>query len=162
MTGLQGLPGERGPAGSPGAIRVFDANNQYLGIFVHNDPPTRLLRIFVPALNAFVDLDWTTGSLHFAPLYYQGTNCTGTPYFNTERSGAPFPQSITGNNNAAYRMDGNPIFFYYQSVGYNYSPGVYACVSMNGSAWGYAAEPVSEQNILLSLPAALPIRYEAE
>ena len=84
-TGLQGPQGPQGPPGQGGEyLKVYDANNQFLGIF----PSTcdGFLSLFVPALSRFISLSPYTGgvdpSYPSAEVYYDGIGCIGDSYLD--------------------------------------------------------------------------------
>jgi hypothetical protein len=67
-------------------IKVYDANNQYLGHFVQFNEST--LTIYVPSANRMISL-YMNGDLggqiiyNYDSLVYESSNCTGTPYVST-------------------------------------------------------------------------------
>jgi hypothetical protein len=60
--GLQGAQGPAGPAGASGGIKVYDANNQYLGLSVGNS------QTFIPSLEAFATLTYAVATDGYADL----------------------------------------------------------------------------------------------
>jgi hypothetical protein len=67
----------QGAAGS-GEIKAYDANGQYLGIFIEEDSNT--LHIYVPSLKKIVWILLEDGNLDGGDLYFTSSDCSGQPY----------------------------------------------------------------------------------
>jgi hypothetical protein len=96
--GPQGPQGPQGPPGQGGEYpKVYDANNQFLGIFPSTYDRTYdsnyygFLSFFVPTLSGFISLSldnldvdpsYPSPSYPSPPFYYDGSNCTGHSYFD--------------------------------------------------------------------------------
>jgi len=78
--GPQGLPGAKGDPGiqgPPGAIKVYDANKQFLGYMLGE----LATNIFVPQLQVIVNLDiFNGGDIREVYVYFESTDCSGVPY----------------------------------------------------------------------------------
>lgn len=112
-SGARGPQGAQGPAGAGGGVKVFDANGQYLGLYLDFDRYTGEYRVLVPSLGKVADLIQPMDSNGLIPpdqlnlggedfsdyfrtnnnghdytvrLHYTTTNCTGSPYFTIENS----------------------------------------------------------------------------
>jgi hypothetical protein len=161
--GQIGSTGPQGPPGSPSAIKVYDANNQYLGIFVHKEPGASFLRIFVPDLNAFAGIDSLSGNLYSVPLWFTESGCSGTPYFPYSMSGPwTFPPSLFSNNNTPYMIGSDVVSVTYKSYGSHSSSGKYSCSEMGGSNYGHPAAAVSSKDIPFTLPVPFPVLYDIQ
>jgi Collagen triple helix repeat (20 copies) len=100
--GLQGIPGPAGPAGPAGAqgiqgpagvgaIQVYDATGQYIGIFVD-----QYGHIFLPSISKFVGVTLENGNIEQAStLYFGGENCTG-PIYSYDFHDAIYRNPLTG------------------------------------------------------------------
>jgi hypothetical protein len=63
------------------ALKVYDADDQYLGVFV--DRTYDSFEVLVPELNKVIGVrkdDGTAVSIHYGDVYFDGENCTGTAY----------------------------------------------------------------------------------
>jgi hypothetical protein len=78
---------EEGPQGPAGAIDVYDANNQYLGILL--DMHESFAKIYIPSMGKFIRISISStdagtisnqGTSTDTGLYYESTDCSGQPY----------------------------------------------------------------------------------
>jgi hypothetical protein len=95
LQGVQGIQGEIGPQGSQGPqgaqgqqgiqgvqglpgmnIKVYDANDQFLGLLVESEFP----RIFLPNHNCLIGLDQDGTVLGSPNLHFKSNDCSGQPY----------------------------------------------------------------------------------
>ena len=62
-------------------VRVYDADDQYLGILLGFPAMTHtFVQIFIPGLNNATTIRQDTGDLPKGDLFYESNDCTGTPY----------------------------------------------------------------------------------
>jgi hypothetical protein len=80
------------PINAQAEINVYDANGQFLGIFLGYNQG---VSVFVPSLNAATGISETNGAITVAPyLFFESTDCTGKPFmypsatYNLSRVGA--------------------------------------------------------------------------
>ena len=65
---------------SPG-VKVYDANDQFLGILVDEEgTPYYRMKVFVPSLSRVVSIGYADGEIPFGHLYFSTNNCSGIPY----------------------------------------------------------------------------------
>lgn len=106
--GLQGAQGPAGPAGASGGIKVYDANNQYLGLSVL--PNNSGGMVFSSDLNLFYNLNaiWTeeynSAPTNFADInnpslqvspFYETNDCSNTPLLVGQVVTSPASNFIT-------------------------------------------------------------------
>jgi hypothetical protein len=97
-TGLQGLQGIQGVPGPPGPnLKVYDSNDQYLGLLVEGADGAR---IFLPNLNCLISLDHN-GNTDRDIIYFKSNDCTGQPYMT-------YWTFARRNNNKFYCSTGAP------------------------------------------------------
>jgi hypothetical protein len=70
------------PNNAQAEVKVYDANGQFLGIFLGYDYPS--VYVFVPSLNVQTGISDSSGVIgvsNIAPyLFFESTDCTGTPF----------------------------------------------------------------------------------
>ncbi len=156
--GPPGLPGTAGPAGPPGpagqqgapgagAVRVYDANNQFLGIYV--DDLGGLIMLFVPSLGRSIFLDLEDGSVPQGPLYFDGGKCSGNTYAHPS-----YQYHIVRFKDSFFTGDGasrQPISFKSVFSG--------DCWDSTGSASLLSAKPIA---LPINLPVALPVNFVSQ
>ncbi|HSR09821.1 MAG TPA: hypothetical protein VLS90_00145 [Thermodesulfobacteriota bacterium] len=164
--GPVGPQGPRGPVGpqGPAAVaaasstidkipRAYDANGQFLGIMPGD--VDGYLSVFIPALSRFIFLSPAKGDTDpyfpYVYLYFDGENCTGTPYavpelqFNVFKAGSAF-----------YRVDDTKAECRPYKSSYVEGRGCRAV----GSTDCMPLVSCREVHLPFTLPAALPVRFE--
>jgi hypothetical protein len=162
--GDQGLQGPVGPPGSPTAIKVYDSNNQELGVLVRRsrDANNAMLEIFIPSLSLFTLIQEsqgsTVGDIINGTLYYESNNCTGTPYL---APGTRILDNMIIYNDYAQKCFRTvlPIAeIEVQSYADTQSQG---CLQNNSGAKVYQIVEVPVQDFPFSFPINLPLHYES-
>ncbi len=102
IQGPKGDPGIQGPEGAPGysGPMVYDANNQTLGILV--DYPNVF---FLPSVGKFIDLKDLI--VPKTDMWFQDTQCSGTPYFPASAAGPFALNHFVYNHNGSYFTPAN-------------------------------------------------------
>src|SRR6266540_3041297 len=63
------------------SIKVFDASNQELGIFINGDPDERAMALFIEDLQKAVHIDTRNGNVGmWTNVYFTSSDCTGQAY----------------------------------------------------------------------------------
>jgi hypothetical protein len=170
--GERGPAGPSGPAGPAGAINVFDTNNQYLGILIHNDPPpvrytpmaaelleTNRVGIFIPSLNVRAYIDQLTGDISKeVDLLFKSGDCAGTPFVY-----APdvLHATSSGANRKYYVGEGSPQSFVVKSfLNHWHEHATCEEPTFTGTRKGFLATEVAQEVIPFTIPVSLPLRYE--
>ena len=85
VANIEQIPGPPGPPGPPGeggkSINVYDADGQYLGIFLGND--SYHSNIFIPGVNKEISIGQVRGPvmyLDFSWVLYASNDCSGQAY----------------------------------------------------------------------------------
>ena len=157
--GDQGTQGVQGPQGLPGigTVKVFDSNNQPLGIMLGYQPNSYFMEhyvvIYVSSLAKMVGISSSSGDIaDDTILFFNDTTCAGTPYAEPRMS-----YSIIKHGTSYYTAD----YVAPSSVQIN-------SVDVPGEGC-YATDPeliplVPAQTIVpnlpFTLPVALPLRFE--
>lgn len=163
--GIQGLNGIQGVQGPPGigAIQVYDSDNQFIGMsaLVQNgNTPI----IFIPSLKKLAMVEEPSGELvsyltHSWPgggvyLYYEDSDCSGTPYINTDNiDAAYYIHHATGEYHKYYVLDPSVrqfTFNGYKSDGVNCQPIV---TTINGM-------PATEVQLPFVTPVVVPFLFK--
>jgi hypothetical protein len=160
-TGATGSQGTQGPPGA-GAVQVYDANGQYIGIWIVFNYSTSMADIFVPSLKKFVRISMTDGELvplamsinNAATLFYVTGDCSGSPYIE---GGFQDSYYIEPSGSAANRK--------YYVVQYTSNSTSYLSSRPGGGdcqAYGTSAilEPATEVQLPFIVPVALPLQLE--
>ena len=138
---------EQGPPGPAGAIKVYDANNQYLGIFLGwylGDA----VEIYSSSDNIVIGISQATGEIRDELLYFLNDNCLGIPYIDPVNS-----NKIVRNSGAYY-------------VGEKIAPSDIQVTSRlqedlcSSFALNRTVVPASEVVPSFTLPVALPLRLQ--
>jgi len=160
--GVPGLRAEIAEISNAGEIRVYDKNNQFLGIL--NDGHYRSVHIFVPSLNLPFGLHVNAPSdSDDAIIYYEDDDCKGTPYIAVEEHGErgwfPWLYKLPICFGGFYKADlDNPESFSPMSKS-TASNGVCDC-SQDDLPSGGSYYPMSQAELPFTLPIVYPIRYE--
>ena len=157
--GDQGTQGVQGPQGLPGigTVKVFDSNNQPLGIMLGYQPNSYFMEhyvvIYVSSLAKMVGISSSSGDIaDDTILFFNDTTCAGSPYIEPRAS-----YSIIKHGTSYYTAD----YVAPSSVQIN-------SVDVPGEGC-FATDPeliplVPAQTIVpilpFTLPVALPLRFE--
>ena len=157
--GDQGTQGVQGPQGLPGigTVKVFDSNNQPLGIMLGYQPNSYLMEhyvvIYVSSLAKMVGISSSSGDIaDDTILFFNDTTCAGSPYIEPRAS-----YSIIKHGTSYYTAD----YVAPSSVQIN-------SVDVPGEGC-FATDPeliplVPAQTIVpilpFTLPVILPLRFE--
>ncbi len=160
--GPVGEPGPEGPAGPPGAVVVYDANDQFLG-FLLGHPEGESVEIFVPGLKTTVRMSKKNGAVSAKcdQLFFQDASCSGQPYYSG------FPYATTWVDTICSNSSSNR---YYMALSGEQQVQVNSMQSINKGCYSipettrpvYAMTAIEEAEIPFTLPAALPFRYEPQ
>lgn len=139
--------------------RVYDANNQYLGLS-NSKSPISGGSIFIPSLDmetSIISYKCKLGRIYGHSLYFEGTDCTGKMYAQLspgmlyqygDGSEAIFFKSI---GDGQYLDDIVKSSYHILNGCQNYVP---EC------SFGYETEQIPSSSIPFTLPVALPLHYE--
>jgi hypothetical protein len=145
--------------GSPGigAIKVFDANEQFLGMLLDLAAGAE---IYIPSFSAVIRIGTTTGdTLIGAELYFQSSGCTGQPYINAAYS---YLISKTGGDYyigeyiAPVSVQINSTYVFWMVPPEEFE---WRCIETNYTASGLVPA-IKITQLPFTLPAALPLRFE--
>jgi len=172
-TGPKGDKGDKGDPGLPGigAILVYDANRQFLGLMVDSSWATGSggPYVFVPSLSKFL-IFGEVGQVYGERLFYESEDCSGIPY--TDREVAILYSEIFRNDTKYYALDAQlPSYRYINSVKREERIGgqlVHVCrricevtIPCDGPKY-YQVVPVKEVTLPFTAPVALPLEYESK
>jgi hypothetical protein len=162
--GDKGDRGDQGPSGA-GAVRLFDANDQFLGYFlgIHTDEGGRpYYQIFIPGtkLSTLIlrdDMISTGGH-----LYYDTSNCSGKAYL-LDSSFFGFVKRMASNPRKYIILTENepehvPASFW--DSGGSCQPFSPSMGRFDPSAWHDFIQ-IPEASIPFHLPLAVPLRFES-
>ena len=134
------------------AIRVYDANNQFLGILAAKVGMN--VTILVPSISRFVQLAVQNGDMYndATSLDFSESDCTGTTY-NVE----PWRQYDVFRFRGRYLTgeDAGPAYLSMYSFMKNDGP----CIPIDSDHLKLVI-PVKETTLPFDLPVALPLRFE--
>lgn len=139
-------------------IKVYDANDQYLGILVdHLDD--RII-LFIPSMGKFMGMtEGHCDNIGQFGLLYEAHNCTGIPY-----SMGLSTDHIKKNCGKYYTRDNQVkeinVVSFLRSNCYCGDIDSYQSIGPWGTRLVVPAIEILESEIPFSLPAALPLRYE--
>jgi len=128
-----------------GAIDVYDANNQYLGILVSP------YETYYPPLKKSIRFDLGRGSITSQRLSFESDDCSGQPYVSSFTSYAIIENSgkyYTGEMSTPIFMD-----FYTQLLQGE-------CLTFPSRPYPFNAVKAIEVTLPFTLPVALPLRFE--
>lgn len=166
-TGPAGLPGPQGPKGpkgntgpqgvpgKDGMIRLYDANNQFIGLSVDGNT-----KIYIPDLKAFsyIKSDGDIyGGIVSTSYYYTTTDCTGD-YYNML-----IIQNDTGllNSFTTQIIKAGESYIYsdiiIKNLSYNSIMGSSGCLNYFYGVIKYAIKPPIQNSI--TLPFNIPIKF---
>ena len=161
--GPQGEKGDKGDKGDPGppgigGILVYDANNQFLGIYSRG--------IFDPTSKKFFSIDQNgyISELYSGP-YFESNDCTGPMYADYYHV-SHHPQDIyrIGEDYYSTLREPKQIIARSQLYGDVCSPTQSMLDGMHIVDYAnmYVTEPVKIMPPAISFPVALPLRYDTE
>jgi hypothetical protein len=157
-TGSTGPQGAQGSAGPSSGAKVYDAADQFLGYYITSsggDNP--LIEVMIEPLKKHAHIEDFSGELALDSVYFQSTDCTGTPYTHNENKYRVF-RGHTGKYYTGTYMQ--PVSFFYNSLYYYNS-----CLQIDPNQRpGYVTESSSvvaiEVTLPFTTPVALPMRLE--
>lgn len=147
-------------------IEVYDANDQHLGELVPNnkhhlntvvnDPSDAAIVFCNPNSGLFIGINLITGDLCFTELYFQSDNCEGQPYI-------PFNKMYVVYRNGARCWTGVHAIPSYLTTRYYLD--IDGTCAYTGPTWTNTmyfvpAIEIPEESLGISLPVALPLRFE--
>ena len=148
---------------STAEIKVYDNNNQYLGILLYMDG-IQTLTVFVKPINASytfqnLKLEYPNSCIYGERLFFESDDCSGTPYSN-----GPFPVVIdlpVPPYDKFYLPDSisKKQFLSKSSLGYNPQSMDCECFGINGSSTGIFYK-LNEIQLPFTTPIALPVRFD--
>jgi len=148
--GEQGIQGEQGP---PGAIDVYDANGQYLGILVNTDNGVNTT-FYIPSVYSTLtlnNLEGSVGAIGFTVnLLFENDDCTGQPYVPIQMQ-----LMIFVNGSKFYKASATPPVVNFGYNSYRSTGG--DCSVYTDTTTSIAAEEVT---LPFTLPVALPLGFE--
>jgi hypothetical protein len=168
--GSKGEKGDIGPPGTPSAIKVYDANNQDLGIYVRHESGREGVRVLIPGINLFAIIDPQTGypsHRSVGDLYFEESGCTGNNVYYTDPSLIHWPKSIfwsAKDGGKLYVVNEQFVNFSYKSHGSSPGFGEFLCTTLE-SGWhdtGYTVTELLIEDLPFTLPVTFPLRYEAQ
>jgi hypothetical protein len=179
-TGPQGPKGNPGTSGTGGGVKVFDANNQFLGYWLGMKKdggigtgsglyrrPTDSYSILVPSANAVLEIDELRGSIVHSSAEapesvgktypsYSAKDCTGTKYYSPQFS---YPTITKAGDGKLYSFKNHDLVLLSAAYGFNVDGSV--CID-NGEQQLVATNyDFSEVVLPFTLPLSVPIRLEA-
>lgn len=179
-TGLQGPVGPQGDIGPAGAINVYDADGQYLGVFLGEE--YRRVQIFISSLGVILSLSKENGSLPtiqadtYPTFYYRTSDCSGQRYQLLEEDGSVLGPHYSSNGwlyQYTDPSDNQYKFFASSLIGETTSSGIWLIPS-NPDVFGscmlvyngqtLSVSPVTqytEEEIPFSFPLSFPLSFEA-
>ncbi len=151
-----------------GAVHVYDADDQYLGVFAGtrnsywkspNDDNSPI-EIFIPSLNIPCYIDLFTGNIAENIIYFSNGDCMGTKYatysslfYNAREIAVPNqPRYFIGSLQKTKVM----------TYSYHRGGDDDTCVGSSGLYELSAVDHIEEEDIPFTLPVALPLRYEQQ
>jgi len=163
-----------GPQGPAGAVKVYDADSQLLGMLIGTGTYSnnqQAFEILIPSLGRAILVDMVSGDCHKNStqygLFYESQDCTGAGYTN-----AGFFHLILKSREAC---PGHPPFYVVEPNGIETT--FYSSLECDGSCTSipeaypesfpdgmtrsyYRVTTIPSEDIPFSIPVALPIRYE--
>lgn len=151
--GVQVPPVEPAPANG-GSVKVYDANDQFLGILLNNGSS---VEIFIPDLNMDTLIDTATGEIPIGYTTYESTDCTGEPMISIYSSGNRLWRILINGEEIYMAGTGIPVEKEGNSIWHG---SVNTC---QRSSWEkmFLSDSISipKEDIPFTLPAALPLKF---
>lgn len=151
--GEQVPPVEPAPANG-GSVKVYDANDQFLGILLNNGAS---VEVFIPDLNLDTLIDTATGEIAIGYTTYESTDCKGEPMISIYSSGNRLWRYSINGEEIYMTGTGIPVQKEGHSVWYGSNN---IC---QDTSWEKMFFPdsisIPKKDIPFTLPVALPLKF---
>lgn len=145
VAGPAGPRGADGQPGTPGYIRAYDADGQFLGYLVNDNP----LKVFVPALERVAGLDFE-GDVETGNIFFESADCSGQPYKSATNAYSIFTVGGRFYTGRSAPPANRQIQSQLLSSG--------GCIRM-GSSFFTLMVPLQEVQLPFAVPVSLPLRF---
>jgi hypothetical protein len=154
VSGGEQVPPEQPAPANGGSVKVYDANDQFLGILLNNGAS---VEVFIPGLNLDTLIDTATGEIATGYTTYENLHCTGEPMISIYSSGNRLWRMLTNSDEIYMAGTGIPVQKEGRSVFYGSSN------TCQNSSWETTFFPESisipKEDIPFTLPVALPLKF---
>ncbi len=154
--GERGLPGEPGPQGPSGGLKVYSANDEYLGELI-----SMSIVFYNSSLAKFISISPENGRNNFrtdaSHLWFEDDSCQSTPRLkvNLDTRYNVITASTNENEFRHYKWTGDLAWTACRSLYQTVPP--YGCIPDNSDCW---TAPATEVTLPFTYPVTLPLSFE--